>query len=142
MTESEVEKLTREYLESDGWKLTNLPRSIGQHGCDITAWHPIRRRIMYIEAKGDGGVRNKHQTIHGAFYTILGQILSRMSIEGNNPRKARTYAIAIPSGWAEVYKKKIKAMPYGWKLLKLKVFLVNKKEVELKNYKYFLGENK
>jgi hypothetical protein len=96
---------------------------------------------MYIEAKGDGSVKNKHQTqtMHGAFYTIIGQILSRMDIEGNSQNKTRTYAIAIPSSWEDVYKKKIKGMPYGWKLLKLKVFLVNKKEVRLKNYKYFLS---
>jgi hypothetical protein len=141
MTEAQVEKYTREYLQKDGWKLTNLPRTVGQHGCDITAWHPKRRKIMYVEAKGGGSVKNKHQTqtMHSAFYTIIGQILSRMDKEGNSQNKARTYAIAIPSGWAEVYKKKIKAMPYGWKLLKLKVFLVNKKEVQLKNYKYFLS---
>ena len=137
MTEQDVEKYTREYLKEDGWKLTNLPRTIGQHGCDITAWHPKRRKVMLIEAKGDGSEKNKHQTIHNAFYFILGQVLSRMDKEGNSAKKARTYAIAIPSGWEEVYKKKIKQMPYGWKLLKLKVFLVNKKEVRIENYKYF-----
>ena len=138
MNEQQVEKNTRNYLKDDGWKLTNLPRTIGQHGCDITAWHPKRRKILYIETKGDGNIKNKHQTIHNSFYTLLGQILSRMDKEGNNHKKARIYAIAIPSGWEEVYRKKIKQMPYGWKLLKLKVFLVNKDKVELKNHKHFL----
>lgn len=139
MTEQEVEKCTRIYLAKDGWKLTNLPRNIGQHGCDITAWHPKRRKVLLIEAKGSGNEKNKHQTIHNSFYTLLGQTLSRMDKEGNNNKKARTYAIAIPSIWEVVYKKKIKQMPYGWSLLKLKVFLVNKDKVELKNYKYFLN---
>lgn len=138
MNELEVEKYTREYLMKDGWKLTNLPRTIGQHGCDITAWHPKRRKIMLIEAKGDGNKKNKHQTIHNAFYFILGQILSRMDKEGNSAKKARTYAIAIPSSWEDVYKKKIKQMPYGWKILKLKTFLVNKKEVQLRNYLHMM----
>lgn len=138
MNEKQVEKYAREYLEKDGWKLTNLPKTIGQHGCDIKAWHPIRRRILYVEAKGDGNQKNKHQTIHNSFYTLLGQMLFRMDKEGNDPKKARIYAIAIPLGWKKIYKKKIKQMPYGWNLLKLKVFLVNKKRVEFKNHKYFL----
>lgn len=115
-----------------------MPRNIGQHGCDITAWHPIRRKILYIEVKGDGSESNKHQTIHNSFYTLLGQVLSRMDKEGNSTKKARTYAIAIPSSWEVAYKKKIKQMPYGWNLLKLKVFLVGKNKVELKNYRHFL----
>jgi len=138
MNEKLIEKYTREYLKKDGWKLTNLPKSVGQHGCDITAWHPIKRKIIYIEAKGDGNQKNKNQTIHNSFYTLLGQTLSRMDKEGNNPKKARTYAIAIPSNWATIYRKKIKQMPYGWNLLKLKVFLVSKDKVEIKNYKHFL----
>jgi len=139
MNEQQIEKYTRDYLKNDGWKLTNLPKNIGQHGCDITAWHPTRRKILYIEAKGDGNQKNKNQTIHNSFYTILGQILSRMDKEGNNPKKARTYAIAIPYYWGEIYKKKIKQMSYGWKLLKLKVFLVDETKIELKNYKHFLN---
>ena len=138
MNEQQVEKNTRNYLKDDGWKLTNLPKTIGQHGCDIIAWHPKRRKILYIEAKGDGDIKNKNQTIHNSFYTLLGQILSRMDKEGNNHKKARIYAMAIPSSWEEVYRKKITQMPYGWKLLKLKVFLVDKDKVELKNYKHFL----
>ena len=138
MNENQVEKYTREFLMKDGWKLTNLPKTIGKGGCDITAWHPKRRKVLFIEAKGDGSVSNRHQTIHNAFYTILGQILFRMDKEGNSPKKARIYAIAIPYHWAKVYRKKIKQMPYGWKLLKLKTFLVSENKVEVKNYKYFL----
>lgn len=138
MKETEIEQYTRKYLEQQGWKLTNLPKNIGQHGCDITAWHPIKRKVLLIEVKGGGKDTNKHQTIHNSYYTLLGQILSRMDKEGNSPKKARIYAIAIPSSWEGVYKKKIKQMPYGWNLLKLKVFLVDKNKVVVKNYKKFL----
>ncbi|MEI8091219.1 MAG: hypothetical protein WCG98_03030 [bacterium] len=49
-----------------------------------------------------------------------------MDIEGNNPKKARFYAIAIPADWENTFRNKIKKMTYGWKLLKLKVYLVSK----------------
>ena len=138
MNEQTVEKKIRKYLLSKGWKLTNLPRTVGQHGCDITAWHPKRRKVLLIEAKGSGSVRNKHQTIHNSFYTLFGQILFRMDKEGNSQKRARIYAIAIPADWASAYKRKIKKMPYGWNLLKLRVFLANEKVVEEYSYKKFI----
>ncbi len=61
-----------------------------------------------------------------------------MNKQENNPKRARIYAIAIPYEWESIYKNKIKKMSYSWKLLKLKVFLVCKEKVELKNYRYFL----
>ena len=138
MTEQKVENLVRDYLSNKGWKLTNLPKSIGQHGCDITAWHPVNRRVFLIEAKGSGSPKIKHQTIHNSFYTLLGQILSRMDKQGNHPKKARIYAIAIPESWGKVYAKKIKKMIYAWDLLKLRVFLVNKNDVNEFTYKQFI----
>jgi len=138
LKEKQVEKNVREHLTTKGWQLTNLPRSIGAHGVDIKAWHPKWRKILLIEAKGES-VSHNVQTIHNSFWTILGQILTRMDIEGNSPNRARIYAIAIPKKWEAVYKKKIKNMKYGWKLLKLKVFLVDSEgAVEEKPYSYFL----
>ena len=124
MEESFVEKNVRTYLKKRGWKLTNLPKSVGQHGEDITAWHPKWRKILKIEAKGDGR-SNKIQMKHSGFYTVLGQILSRMDIQGNSPNRARIYALAIPSHWEKTFTNKIAKMKYGWRLLRLKVFLVN-----------------
>lgn len=138
MNERQVEKKTREHLENNGWKLTNLPKSVGQHGCDITAWHPKKRRVLLIEAKGSDNIKSKHQIIHNSFYTLLGQILSRMDKEGNDPRKGRIYAITIPEDWINTYKKKVKRMPYGWNLLKLRVFVVNDIVVKEYTHKQFI----
>lgn len=138
LKEIEVEERLRAYLVKKGWSLTNLPKSVGIHGCDITAWHPKWRKVLLVEAKGNG--KAEHQTKNNAFYTLIGQIVSRMDIEGNNPNKARIYAIAIPAEWEDLFRNKIKKMVFGWKSLKLKVFLVSKKEVEEKSYSYFLNK--
>ncbi len=140
--ESRVVNLLRAHLVHKGWTLTNLPKGIGAHGCDVKAWHPQRRRILLVEAKGDG--KRMDQTKHNSFYMLLGQILSRMNIQGNDSNKGRIYAIAIPAHWEKMFKDKIigrngkQGMAYGWKLLKLKVFLVAENEIQEKSYSYFL----
>jgi hypothetical protein len=136
LKESQVENILRGYLISKGWRLTNLPKGVGEGGIDIKAYHPTNRKVLLVEVKGDG--KAKHQTLHNGFYTILGQILFRMDKQGNDQKKARTYALAIPKTWENAFSKKIKQMPYGWSLLRLKVFLVSANSVEEKNYKYFL----
>jgi hypothetical protein len=109
-----------------------------EHGVDIHAWHPIWRRLLHIEVKGGSG-KHKHPEIHNAFYNVLGQIVSRISIAGNHPKKGRIYAIGIPYEWLRVFKNKIKKMKYGWRLLKLRVFLVKKNgEVIEKPYSFML----
>ena len=136
MKESTVEASTRKFLSIEGWQFSNFPKFVGEGGCDIVAWHPKRRKIFYIEAKGE--CSDVHQERHNGFPKLLGQIISRMDIEGNNLKKARYYGIAVPKTWEEFMKRKIAKMPYGWTLLKLKVFLVDGDKVEFKNYKYFL----
>jgi len=133
-----VQKSVRKYLLNNGWKLTNLPKSVGEHGKDITAWHSKKRKVLIIEAKGEVK-SSKDQQKHNAFINVLGEILFRMDKEGNSPKRARIYAIAIPVTWENTYKKKIVKMEYGWHLLKLKVFLVEKDgSVRLTNYRYWL----
>jgi len=136
LKESQVENILRGYLISKGWRLTNLPKGVGEGGIDIKAYHPISRKVLLVEVKGDG--KAKHQTLHNGFYTILGQILFRMDKAGNQPKKARIYALAIPAHWEIPFKKKVKQMTWGWSLLRLKVFLVSGKKVEEKNYKQFI----
>jgi hypothetical protein len=138
LAESIVESSIRKYLIGKGWRTTNLPRTIGAHGADIRAYHPTWRKIYIIETKGESE-QHLVQNIHNSFWTILGQILNRMDIEGNQPNRARYYGIGFPKNWEATFKKKIKDMKYGWKLLKLKVFLVDSHgHVEEKPYSYFL----
>jgi hypothetical protein len=118
-----VERHIRTYLVERGWKIRKAPKRVGEHGVDIHAWHPKWRRLLHIEVKGGSG-KHKHPEIHNAFYNVLGQIISRMDIQGNHPMKGRIYAIGIPHAWLRVFRNKVKKMKYGWGLLKLRVFLV------------------
>ena len=138
MKEQAVERYLRKYLENKGWKIRKAPKKIGEHGVDIHAWHSKWRRLLFIEVKGGSG-KHKHQELHSAFYNVLGQIISRMDIQGNDPKKARIYAIGIPYGWLRVYKNKVKKMKYAWRLLKLRVFLVKEGGTVIeKPYTFFL----
>lgn len=107
---------------------------------NIHAWHPKWRRLLYIEVKGGSG-KHKHPEIHNAFPAVLGQIVSRMDKEGNHPKRARIYAIGIPESWAAIFKRKIQKMKYGWRLLKLRVFVVGANgEVSEKPYSHMLRQ--
>ena len=138
MQEKTVEHHIRKYLIDKGWKIRKAPKRVGEHGVDIHAWHPKWRRLLYVEVKGGSG-KHKHPEIHNAFPSVLGQIVSRMDKEGNHPKKARIYAIGIPYSWLPVFKKKIQKMKYGWRLLKLRVFLAQENgEVVEKHYSNLL----
>jgi hypothetical protein len=136
LKEKDVEAILRAYLVRKGWTLTNEQKTAGQHGCDIEAWRKSWNKRMLIEVKGDG--KAEVQTKHNAFYTLFGQILSRMDIQGNHNNKARIYAIAIPAHWEKTFKQKISKLVFGWRLLKLRVFLVSDSDVVEKSYSYFL----
>lgn len=138
MKESKVEKHVRLFLLNKGWTTRTKEKSPGEHGVDIKMFHPRYRKTLWIEVKGGSG-KNPTQEKHNAFYTVLGQILSRMDREGNRPNKARIYAIAIPSSWVETFKKKIKKMRYVWKLLRLPVYEVQPNGKVIKRaYSFFL----
>lgn len=117
-------------------------KKTGMHGADIiTDYHKVYRRKYIVEAKGEAGIKKSTgcPIKHNAFYYMLGQILSRMDKQGNRTNRGRIYSIAIPKKWTETFKKKIKEMPFAWKLLNLKVFLVNLDgDVEEKPSAYFL----
>jgi hypothetical protein len=139
LKEKEVVKILRDYLKERGYVVKNLNKIDCEHGCDIiTETHKKWRKNYYIEAKGEGKGKNEHPTKHNAFWTLFGQILSRMDIEGNHANKGRIYAIAVPATWENTFRNKIRKMSYGWKLLKLKVFLVSKSEVKEKGFSYFM----
>jgi hypothetical protein len=135
--EEKIVELVRSYLENRGYVIKNKNKKNNEHGCDIiTENHKKWRKNYYIEAKGEG--KAMVQTKYNAFWTLFGQILERMDIQGNDKNKGRIYAIAIPANWENTFKRKIKNMEYGWKLLKLKVFLVSDDDVKEKSYSYFL----
>ncbi len=137
LIESQVEKYLREYLVEKGWKIDKPEKKRGEHGCDIVASHPKWRKKYFIEVKGSG--KAALQMKHSGFYMLIGQIVSRMGIEGNGQNKSRYYAIAVPAEWEKTFKNKIKEMRYAWKLLKLKVFLVDSVgNVIEKSYSKFL----
>jgi len=140
LKESQTDTHIREYLLEKWWITTNLPKNIGEHWVDITARHPKWRKVYLIEVKWDSWTeKSKHATKHNAFNNLLWQILSRMDKEWNHPNKARYYAIWIPKNWEKTFKNKISKMKFGWKLLKLKIFLVSEcGEVEEKPHSYFL----
>lgn len=138
MKENKVEFYIREYLLQRGWVIKKGLKSKGEHGVDIKAFHKRWRKILLIEVKGGSG-KHKHQELHNAFYTLLGQCVSRMDKEGNTAKRGRIYAFGIPQEWGRTFKSKIHKMPYGWKLLKLRGFLVSKDGgVVERSYSYFL----
>ncbi len=132
MKEEEVVQYLIKHLEKKGWIIDCKGKKLQDKGCDIEARHPRWRKYFYIEAKGD--TKNKYIS----FNTCIGQILSRMDIEGNHNNRGRYYSIAIPSEWEDFIRRRAKKMAYGWRLLKLKVFLVNEKQVEQKGFSHFL----
>jgi|GEM_PF-1507104 len=140
LKEKEIVDIVRDYLVCKGYVIKNSNKTNSEHGCDIiTESHAKWRKNYYIEVKGEGGTeKSKHAIKNNAFWVLFGQILSRMDIEGNSPKKGRIYAIAIPAIWEKTFKNKIKKMECGWRLLKLKIFLVDRERVEEKSYSYFL----
>jgi len=139
LKEKEIVDIVRACLRARGYVIKNNNKTNSEHGCDIiTKSHKKWRKNYYIEAKGEGTEKRKEQVKHNAFWTLFGQILSRMDVEGNDPKRGRIYAIAIPANWENTFKNKIRKMAFGWKLLKLRVFLVDKNGVNEKSYSYFL----
>jgi hypothetical protein len=128
LSEEKIENYIRGYLRAKGWRTTNLPKTVGAHSADVTAWHAKWRKICIVEVKGSSR-SHPHQAAHNSFWTVLGQI----------PRKARLYCIGIPKAWEALFKRKISRMKYGWTLLRLRVFLVDDNgDVDEKPYSYFL----
>ena len=107
LKESVLELILRDYLTQKGWKLMNEERGRGQHDWDIKAWHSKNRKRLLIECKGDSD-RNNIQKIHNSFWVSIGQVMARMDRQGNDTKKARTYAIGIPKKWENTFRNKAK----------------------------------
>ena len=141
LKEEKLCKILRVHLINRGWRETNDLRKIGQHGWDVSAFHPKWRKVLLIECKGDSEKHNNNNKIQNSFWTSIGQIVARMDKQGNCPKKARIYAIGIPVDWAGKFRNRAKKMKYGWDFLKLRIFLVDENGfVEEKTYKQFLKQ--
>jgi hypothetical protein len=140
LKEEKIVNMVREYLISKGYEIKNHDKKNNEHGCDvITKSHKSGRKNYYIEVKGEGTEKSKEAVKNNAFWTLFGQILSRMDIGGNDATRGRIYAIAIPANWEKTFKNKIKKMEFGWQLLKLRVFLVSEENGVIEvDHKYFL----
>ncbi len=83
MSEGEVKRKIKEWLERDGWSVAVNWGS--DRGADIEAWRGNEHWV--IEAKGSGS-RNEMRSNH--FLTVLGETLQRMESPGTR------YSIALP----------------------------------------------
>jgi len=141
LTENKVEHYVIKYLKNKGFEKINKKKNKHGHGADIIAVNKIWRKKYIIEAKGSSDSKTSQEAIkHNSIYTVLGQILCRMKkTAGNSNNQSIYYAIALPKTWEHNLKKKVKEMAAVWKMLKLKVFLVNNNGiVEEKTYLHFL----
>jgi len=141
INEDKVVNAVKLFLNRKGYKV-KYKKDKTSHGVDIkTDYHKQYRKQYLIEAKGEGGIKSYSAcpVKHNSFYYLIGQIISRMDIEGNKPNRGRIYALAIPKKWELTFKNKIKSMKFGWRSLGLVVFLVDEKgKAELKPNRYFL----
>ena len=79
MDENTVIEKTVKYLESGGWIIKE--KHLGhEHKVDIKAFHPIKRRYYYIEAKGDPkkGSKSAEAQEENYFIGAIGEIVLRI----------------------------------------------------------------
>lgn len=102
MTETEIQQVLIPYLCSEGYR-TWYPPTKNDQGPDIVGYHPERRHLWIIEAKGD---LKDSANRRSAFETALGQICQRgaeqwkKKIESGSLLAADiiTYGLAFPEG--------------------------------------------
>ena len=101
MDENTVIEKTVKYLESGGWIIKE--KYLGhEHKVDIKAFHPIKRRYYYIEAKGDPkkGSKSAEAQEENYFIGAIGEIVLRIK-----SKKAPLYGIALPESYEHKLKK-------------------------------------
>ena len=158
MNETDVELIVREYVSKkypskEGWIVPVVNRNLkgkGEHGIDISLYNQKKGDRLVIEVKKWSKVGAAN---HNAFYSIFGQLLSRIKEAPSTIySKRRKMIIAAPVEFVEMMHKKIisvknnkvKGMEGGWSLfaemVNLRVWSVNMKTRNVKEYhwKYFL----
>ena len=152
MNESDVELIVKEYVEKTynsekGWIVPVIHRGLkgkGEHGVDISLYNQKKGDRLVIEVKKWSKVNAAN---HNAFYSIFGQLLSRIKdIPSDIYSKRRKMVIAAPIKFIEMIHKKIhsvknnrvKGMQGGWTLFgrmsNLRIWSVNMKTKEIKEY--------
>jgi hypothetical protein len=150
--EYDVEKIVREYvqkkyIEEKNWRYTKKSeelKTVSEHGADIVIYNQIKGDRMVIEVKKWSKTCAAN---HNAFYTLFGQILSRIySVPSEIYSKRRKMVFAVPTEFFQLIKKKVnnvkngkfKGMHGGWTLfgeaVNLRIWEVNMKTKEVKEH--------
>jgi hypothetical protein len=162
MKESDVELVVREYLQreyldkNNGWTYPKNQIELkkqSEHGADITLYNQKKGDRYVIEVKKWS---NSIAANHNAFYSLFGQLLSRIkTVPSEIYSKRRKIVIAVPTQFTKLIHKKIHSvknnqvngMPGGWtlfsKALNLRIWSVNMRTKSVTEYhwKDFLKED-
>ena len=152
MNETDVEIIVKEYVEKKypskkGWVVPVIHKGIkgkGEHGIDISLYNQKKGDRLVIEVKKWSDVNAAN---HNAFYSIFGQLLSRIKeVPSTNYALRRKMVIAAPTKFVNMIHKKVnsvknnkvKGMQGGWslfgKMTNLRVWSVNMKTKEVTEY--------
>lgn len=95
LTEDFVKNSVIKYLSNNGWGYFKFS-DLHTHGVDLRAKKHGYGRYILVEAKGEGKIRSSNEV---AFIYSLGQIVTRMSTNGNT---RYYYGIALPENSAKI----------------------------------------
>lgn len=160
MKESEVEDIVREYIKINylpkNWKYPKdgkLTKKKAEHGADIIIYNQKKGDYILIEVKKWS---KTHAVNHNAFYSLFGQLLSRIKdVPSKIYQKRKKMVIAVPTPFVDLIHKKVinikngkqKGMEGGWSLfskaVNLRIWGVDMRSKSVKEYhwKEFLKEN-
>ena len=161
MREQEVESIVREYVREkypskDGWVIPRISSSTkrpGESGIDVPIYNQKKGDRLVIEVKkwSDNTAAN-----HNAFYSLFGQLLSRIKNEpAPHYSRRRKMIIAATVKFVDLIHKKIhnvrsnrvKGMQGGWslfsKIVNLRIWTIDMSDRSIQEYhwKDLLKEN-
>ena len=151
MKESDVEKIIRNYLSikylPNGWKYpktSNKTKQTSEHGADIILYNQKKGDYILIEVKKWS---ENNSANHNAFYTLFGQILSRIKKEpSKNYQKRKKMVIAVPVQFVKLIHNKVinikngkqRGMEGGWSLfskaVNLRIWSVDMETKNIREY--------
>lgn len=151
MKESEVEDIIRNYIEqtyiSKGWtypKNSTETKKTSEHGADIIIYNQKKGDYILIEVKKWSETPAAN---HNAFYSLFGQLLSRIkTVPSKIYQKRKKMIIAVPTPFVKLIHKKVQnkkngkqnGMQGGWTLfsqaVNLRVWAVDMRSKSVKEY--------